>query len=90
MSKNLNITRGVIFSQEIMLELTKVGLTREKAYKKIQSHAKNSLSKNIDLIELVKKDKSITTLIPESKINKIFSYSKHLKNVNYIFKRVFR
>ena len=39
MMKNLNITKGVIFSQEIMLELTKVGLSREKAYKKIQTHA---------------------------------------------------
>ena len=45
MMKNLNITKGVIFSQEMMLELTKVGLSREKAYKKIQMHAINSFKK---------------------------------------------
>ena len=90
MMKNLNITKGVIFSQEMMLELTKVGLSREKAYKKIQMHAINSFNKNTNLIELVKKDKSITSLISEKKINKVFTYSKHLKNVNYIFRRVFK
>ena len=90
MMKNLNITKGVIFSQEMMLELTKVGLSREKAYKKIQMHAINSFNKNTNLIELVKKDKSITSLISEKKIDKVFTYSKHLKNVNYIFRRVFK
>jgi len=90
MMKNLNITKGVIFSQEMMLELTKVGLSREKAYKKIQMHAINSFNKNTNLIELIKKDKSITSLISEKKIDKVFTYSKHLKNVNYIFRRVFK
>ena len=90
MMKNLNITKGVIFSQEMMLELTKVGLSREKAYKKIQMHAINSFNKNTNLIELIKKDKSIISLISEKKIDKVFTYSKHLKNVNYIFRRVFK
>ena len=41
MIKNLNLTNGVVFSQEVMLELTKVGFTREKAYRIVQKHAKN-------------------------------------------------
>ena len=90
MMKNLNITKGVIFSQEMMLELTKVGLSRERAYKKIQMHAINCFKKNTSLIELIKNDKSITSLISYKKIDKVFTYSKHLKNVNYIFRRVFR
>ena len=40
MLENLNITKGLIFSQELMLELTKTGLTREKSYKIVQSYAK--------------------------------------------------
>jgi len=43
MLKNLNITKGLVFSQEIMLELTKTGISREKAYKIIQSHTKKKL-----------------------------------------------
>ena len=89
MMKNLNITKGLIFSQEMMLELTKTGISREKAYKILQFHTKESYAKNIDLINLIKKDKFITNKISLKKIDSIFKYSKHFKNVNYIFKRVF-
>ena len=90
MIKNLNLTNGVVFSQEVMLELTKVGFTREKAYRIVQKHAKLSISRNINLIDLLKKDKLICSKIPNKKMDSIFKYSKHLKNINYIFKRVFK
>ena len=90
MIKNLNLTNGVVFSQEVMLELTKSGFKREKAYKIVQKHAKNSISNNINLIDLLKKDKLIYSKISDKKIDSIFKYSKHLKNINYIFKRVFK
>ena len=90
MLENLNITRGLVFSQEVMLELTKTGMAREKAYRLVQGHAKKSISNHINLIELLKKDKNVTKRISENKINKIFTYKKHFKNVNYIFNRVFR
>ena len=90
MEKNLNLTRGLVFSQEVMLELTKSGMTREKAYRLVQSHAKVSFSKNTDLSTLLKSDKSVTSKISEKRIDKIFTYNKHLKNVNYIFRRVFK
>ena len=90
MEKNLNLTRGLVFSQEVMLELTKSGMTREKAYRLVQSHAKLSFSKNTNLLTLLKSDKSVTGKISENRLDKIFTYNKHLKNVNYIFKRVFK
>ncbi len=90
MIKNLNLTRGLVFSQEVMLELTKSGITREKAYRLVQSHAKASFAKNTNLLTLLKSDKSITNKISEKRLDKIFTYDKHLKNVNYIFKRVFK
>ena len=89
MLSNLNITKGLIFSQEVMLELTKSGIPREKAYGIVQKHAKQSFSRNIDLIELIKKDKLINSKISISKMKNIFNYSKHFKYVNYIFRRVF-
>ena len=89
MLSNLNITKGLVFSQEMMLELTKTGISRENAYRIIQRHAKISFAKNINLIKLIKNDKNITNKISEKKINSIFTYTKHFKNVNYIFKRVF-
>ncbi len=90
MIENLNMTRGLIFSQEVMLELTKAGISREKAYKLVQGHAKKSLLNKISLINLIKTDKVIMNKITEKKINKIFTYDKHFKNVNYIFRRVFK
>ena len=90
MITNMNITRGIIFSQELMLELTKTGLTREKSYRIVQSHAKKCVSQNLNLFEVVKKDNLITNKIPLNKLKKIFNYSSHFKNVNLIFNRVFK
>ena len=90
MTKNLNITKGIIFSQELMLELTKSGISREKSYRIIQSHAKKCISQNLNLFEVVKKNKLITDRISLNKLKKIFSYSSHFKNVNLIFNRVFK
>ena len=90
MVANMNITKGIIFSQELMLELTKAGLTREKSYRIVQSHAKKCVSKNLNLFEVVKKDTLITNKIPLNKLKKIFNYSSHFKNVNLIFNRVFK
>jgi len=56
----------------------------------IQKHTKQSFSKNIDLVELIKKDKLINKKISLNKIKNIFNYSKHFKYVNYIFRRVFK
>ena len=90
MTKNLNITKGIIFSQELMLELTKSGISREKSYRIIQSHAKKCISQNLNLFEVVKKNKLITDRISLNKLKKIFNYSSHFKNVNLIFNRVFK
>ena len=90
MATNLNITKGIIFSQELMLELTKTNLSREKSYKIVQSHAKKCISQNLNLFEVVIKDKNITSRIPLNKLKKIFNYSSHFKNVNLIFNRVFK
>ena len=90
MSTNLNITKGIIFSQELMLELTKTNLSREKSYRIVQTHAKKCITQNLNLFEVVKKDKNITDRIPLNKLNKIFNYSSHFKNVNLIFNRVFK
>ena len=90
MIQNINLTKGLIFSQEIMLELTKSGLSREKSYKIVQSHSKKCFSENKNLFDLISKDKLIMSKISKSKLNSIFNYSSHFKNVNLIFRRVFK
>ena len=90
MLENLNITRGLIFSQEIMLELTKSGISREQSYKLVQSCAKKCFTENLDLFDVVSSDKFIMSKITHKRLKSIFSYSKHFKNVNLIFRRVFK
>ena len=90
MLKNLNITKGLIFSQELMLELTKSGLSREKSYKMVQGYAKKCFAENLDLFDVIQSDKYIMSKISIKKLRSIFSYSKHFKHVNLIFRRVFK
>ncbi len=90
MLDNINITKGTIFSQELMLELTKTGLSREKSYRLVQTHAKKCIADNLNLLDVVMNDKNITSRIPNKKMKKIFNYSNHFKNINLIFKRVFK
>jgi adenylosuccinate lyase len=73
-----------------MLELTKTGLSREKSYKMVQSYAKKCFAENLDLFNVIRSDKYIMTRISSKRLRAIFSYSKHFKNVNLIFRRVFR
>ena len=90
MLENLNITKGLIFSQELMLELTKTGLSREKSYKMVQTYAKKCFAENLNLFEIIQYDKYIMSKISPKKLKTIFSYAKHFKNVNLIFRRVFK
>ena len=90
MLENLNITKGLIFSQEVMLELTKSGLSREQSYRMVQNYAKKCFAENLDLFDVISSDKIIMSKITPKKLKSIFSYAKHFKNVNFIFRRVFK
>ena len=90
MLQNLNLTKGLIFSQELMLELTKTGLSREKSYRMIQNYAKKCFAEDLDLYSVIQTDKYIMSNISPKKLQSIFSYAKHFKNVNLIFRRVFK
>ena len=89
MIENLNLTKGLIFSQEIMLELTKSGLSREKSYKMVQKYAKKCFAENLNLFNVISNDAFIMKKISPKKLKAIFNYSSHFKNVNLIFRRVF-
>ena len=90
MIKNLNITNGLIFSQRVMLELTKNGFTREKAYATVQKHAQNSWNKNISFYDSLSKDALINKKISNKNLIKMFDLNYHTKRINIIYKRVFK
>ena len=90
MQENLNITNGLIFSQRVLLELTKYGFSREKAYKIVRRNAQNSWKKSINFYESLANDKDIKNNISKKDLNKMFDVNYHTKKVNSIFKRVFK
>jgi adenylosuccinate lyase len=55
----------------------------------VQGYAKKCFAENLDLFSIIQSDKYIMSKISPKKLKSIFSYSKHFKNVNLIFKRVF-
>ncbi len=87
MIKNLNITKGIFFSQRILLELTNVGFSREDAYKIVQRNAMKTWNNNSLFYENITNDKKITNKIPVNKLKKLFNFSYHTKKINIIFKR---
>ena len=90
MLENIKITNGLIFSQRIMLELTKYGFSREKAYTIVQKHAQNSWENNINLYDSLVNDKMIVKKITAMNLKKMFDLSYHTKRIDVIFKRIFK
>jgi len=89
MKENLEKTKGLIFSQKIMLELTKKGLSREEAYRIVQKISMQVWQGRDNFRELLLKDSEIYHYLSESEIKKCFNYQTYLKNIDQIFKRVF-
>ncbi|CBG40504.1 adenylosuccinate lyase [Helicobacter mustelae] len=101
MQKNLNLTGGLVFSQRILLELPKKGISREDSYKIVQRNAmkvwedlqkgKSSVNEKGESLYLqyLLGDKELVALIGEEAIKNCFEYSYYTKNVDQIFARVF-
>ena len=90
MLKNLDLSKGLIFSQRVMLELTKCGFTREKAYRIVQKNAQNSHKRNISFYDSLMNDSLINKKISNKNLKKMFDLEYHTKKVNIIFNRIFK
>ena len=89
MLKNLNQTNGLYFSQSILLALTQEGMERENAYALVQKIAMQAWEKNEDFKKYILENKEIKGILSKTKIESIFDIKKQLRNVEYIFDRVF-
>lgn len=88
MIKNLNLTRGLVFSQKVLLKLVDKGLTREEAYKLVQDYAmKVWADQNKTLLGELTNSTEIAKFLSEDELKEIFENDKMLKNVNFIFSR---
>jgi adenylosuccinate lyase len=89
MLQNLESTQGLIFSGQLLLDLVENGVSREDAYRLVQSHAMRAWKEGLDFHQLILDDKEITAKVPRKQIEYAFDLSRQLKNVDKIFARVF-
>ena len=89
MLENLNATRGLIFSGQLLLALTNKGVSRETAYEWVQRNAMRVWDEGLDFLTLVKADKDVLTVLPPAEIEQVFSLDHYLRNVDKVFDRVF-
>ena len=90
MLENINKSYGLYNSQRVLLKLIEKGMSRENAYQFVQKNAMQSWEQKKDFKEPLKQDKEIKKYLSSDEIDKLFDLSYYLKNVNYIFKRVFK
>jgi adenylosuccinate lyase len=86
MLKNLESTGGLIFSGQLLLDLTEAGMSREEAYRLVQAHAMNAWKEDLVFRDLVQQDPAITQRL--SNLDKTFQFERQLANVDAIFERV--
>ena len=88
MKENLEKSRGIVFSQRVLLELIKKGLTRMEAYRIIQGCAMTSQRDGISFKIVIENEKKIRRLLSKEEIDAIFDLNYYLAYVGNIFKRV--
>jgi adenylosuccinate lyase len=89
MKKNLDLTKGLIASQQLLLALIRKGAARGDAYHWVQRNAMRAWREQADFRQSVQKDENITTMLSKEEIQNIFDLKSHLNYVTIIFKRVF-
>ena len=89
MKKNLDLTKGLVASQQLLSALVRKGVSRSDAYQWVQRNAMQSWSAGEDFRELVQKDKEISRVLTVQEIQGVFDLKIHLKYVKDIYKRVF-
>ncbi|HTY84254.1 MAG TPA: adenylosuccinate lyase [Silvibacterium sp.] len=89
MRANLESTRGLIFSGQLLLDLVEHGLSREDAYRLVQVHAMRAWKEGLDFHQLIVADKEIAGRVPRKQIDYAFDLQRQLKNIDTIFARVF-
>ncbi len=88
MQRNLELTRGLVYSEGVLLALVEKGLTREDAYALVQRNAMRSWESGDDFRSLLEADEEVTAVLSPDEIDACFDLAKHLRNTNEVFARL--
>jgi adenylosuccinate lyase len=89
MKRNLDLTKGLVFSGQLLLDLSAAGMLREQAYKLVQGHALTAWESDGDFRSAIESDPAITQHLTPEALEDTFSVSRQLRNIGQIFQRVF-
>lgn len=89
MRRNLEMTKGLVFSGQLLLDLAAAGMLREQAYAVVQKHAMEAWESEGDFRRAIGNDPEITKLLSREKLAGTFSLERQLRHVDAIFQRVF-
>jgi len=88
MKENINLTRGLVFSQSVLLALTKKDISREQAYKWVQKNCLRAWEEKHDFKELILSDPEIRKVLSPEEVESCFSLQPYLEKIDYIFEKV--
>jgi adenylosuccinate lyase len=89
MRRNLESTRGLVFSGQLLLELTARGMRREDAYRVVQGHAMEAWQGDGDFRRRVEADPEVRGVLKDHELAEVFRLERHLAHVDALFARVF-
>lgn len=90
MRKNMESTKGLVFSQAVLLALTQAGMARDDAYKIVQGHAMTAYDSKGDFRSLLQNDPAVTKNIGTDALDKIFDYDRYIARVDDIIDRALK
>jgi len=89
MRKNLESTKGLVFSGQLLLDLTGRGMSREEAYSVVQTHAMEAWKNEEDFRRRVTADPAIRKVMAAKELDEVFRLERYLTHVDAVFTRVF-
>jgi len=88
MRRNIELSRGLVFSQRVLLALIEKGLSRQQAYKLVQRNAMRAWDEEKDFMALLKADADVRAHLSESELGRLADYTYYIRHVDGIFKRI--
>ena len=88
MKRNIELTKGLVFSQRVMLALINKGLSRQKAYELVQRNAMKAWQGNKSFLTMLQADPEVSAALPQSELEPLFDEQYYLRYIDDIFKRL--
>ncbi len=88
MKQNMESTRGLMFSQRVLLALIKQGMSREDAYEAVQRNSMKVWDEGRDFPEVIREDPNVSSRLSQNELDDLFDYQYYIRHVDEIFERL--